>query len=199
MSLCDLGVSIFLLVIVFVLLIGVFISLIVMLSIPQEEEIEIDLSEKIGLEMYPYVFLNGSTFNAKIVVDDFAPDNELIYVQDYLEYLMKDYGMLPDTLIQYKHLNGLYDHNTIFIGTCNMEPHNKFVNIFMDCLSMEENIAMIRLVEKDETTIIQVVGRDFKDTKEALSVLMNHDKYNLSGREIEIRGETGNLTTRITG
>jgi len=155
---------------------------------------------KIGLNKYPNVFLDGRTFNAVIVMDDFSPDNELIIAQNFLEHLMSKYKIKPYTLIQYKHLNGLYNQNTIFIGTCNTNPHNKFVNLFIDCLSMEDNIGIIRLVEKENVTIISVVGKDFKDTEEAVNVLINYEKYDLSGREIQVRNdEKGDVFVRITG
>jgi len=172
---------------------------ILIIALTKEDNNELDLSNRIGVDKYPEVFIDGNVFNAKIVVDDFAPDNELIVVQDYLGHLLESYEMKPDTLIHYKHLSGLYDHNTIFIGTCNMEPHNKFVNLFTDCLSLEENTAIMRLVEKNNITILQVIGKDFQDTEEAVDILINHENYNLSGREIQVKGEGKEIFTRITG
>lgn len=156
--------------------------------------------EKIGMANYPDCFLKGKTFDAVIVVDDFSSDDELVIVQNFVVKLKDRYKLNTDTLIQYKNLNGLYDRNTLFIGTCNTVPHNKFVNLFMDCLSMEDDIAMMRFVDQGNVTIISVVGKDFKDTKEALDVLLDYKKYDLSGTEIQVRNdETGKVFTRITG
>jgi hypothetical protein len=65
---------------------------------------------------------------------------------------------------------------------------------------MEKDISMIRLVEKKNVTIVSIVGYDIKDTKEALNVLLNHEDYNLSGRELQVRNdENGEVFVRITG
>ena len=114
-------------------------------------------------------------------------------------HLMEKYTINDYTLLEYDQIGGIYDKNAIFIGTCHIKVKNKFVNLFMDCLSMEENVGMIRLVEKDDIKIIQVVGYELKDTREAVSVLMNYKDYDLSGKEIQVRGDAGNLTIRITG
>ncbi|MDP3917087.1 MAG: hypothetical protein Q8Q42_02250 [Nanoarchaeota archaeon] len=154
---------------------------------------------KEGLDNYPDFFLKGKTFNGKIVVDDKGPEEDFITAQNFLEALGKKYKLNPDTLIQYGQLDGLYNSNAIFIGTCNTIPKNKFVNIFMDCLSMEKNVGMIRLVENNNVTIVQVVGYDYKDTREAIDVLINSKDYNLAGREVQVRGDLPNLEIRITG
>lgn len=154
---------------------------------------------KEGLNNYPDFFLNGKTFNSKIVVDDQSPEEDFITAQNFLESLDKKYNLKPDTLIHYSQLGELYGQNTIFIGTCNTNPKNRFVNLFLDCLSMEKNIGMIRLVEKDDVTIVEVVGYDSKDTEETINVLMNSKDYDLSGREIQVRGDSPNLEVRITG
>ncbi len=154
----------------------------------------------IGVANFPDAFLNDSTFSAKIVVDDYAPDNELIAVQNFVQYLDEEYNLPPDTSIQYKHVRNIYGQNTIFIGTCAQQPHNKFVNLFVDCLSMEDNIAIMRWVEKGDIKILEVVGKNYQDTEEALYVLIHEDDFNLNGREIQVRGSSfDTLEARITG
>lgn len=155
---------------------------------------------KQGLANFPDSFVKDGIFNGKIVLDYGADDSELVIGQDLLEFIVKSYQIEPYTLIQYNHLSGLYDHNTIFIGTCHTNPKNNFVNLFLDCLSMEKDIAIIRYVEQDNVTIISVAGYSIKDTKRAVDVMMNYSDYNLSGKEIEVRNdEDGNPFVRITG
>jgi hypothetical protein len=157
---------------------------------------------KIGLSQYPDLFLENNTFNAKIVVEDdrYTSDDELVIVQKFVEQLQKKYTLKPYTLIQYSDLPGLYTQNTMYIGTCNTVVHNRFVNVFNDCLSLEKDTAIMRFIQQDNITIISVVGKDYKNTQDALSVLLNYNKYNLSGNEVQVKyNENNEIFTRITG
>lgn len=184
-----------------IIIIVIILATLIITFVKNINEEEINPANMVGLSKYPYVYIENNTFNSKIIAGDSAPDDELVAIQNYLYHLMKNYEMRPDTLIQYKHLSGgLFDQNAIFIGTCNMEPYNKFVNLFTDCLSLEDNTAVMRIVETNNITIIELIGKDFKDTEEAITVLTNYQDYNLSGREVQIRNdENGKIFTRITG
>ena len=160
--------------------------------------------EKFNFEKYPCAFLDKSTFDGLMIYDTFSSDDELLIIQKFVESIQEKFILKPYTVISYKQLHELegdmYSRNTIFIGTCNTKPHNQFVNLFLDCLSMENDIAMMRIFEKNNSTIISVVGKDYKDTEEALYVLENYANYNLSGNEIQVRNdESGAIFIRTTG
>jgi len=134
-------------------------------------------NNQIDLMNYPR-FLNDPL----VVIDDKAPQEDIKSAKLVAESLN------IENLTNYLSIQSIFNKDAIYIGTCDLEPRNKFTDIYVDCLSLKQNQARIRLVspEQEDTKIIFVVGKTINNTRKAAEILANYKKYKLKGNNIEV-------------
>jgi hypothetical protein len=149
-----------------------------------------NLTENAGqaLDMANYPGIMGGSL--LVVVDDNATQADLAAAGAIS-------SKVGGRVVGYGSLASFWQSAAIFVGTCNTEPHNKFANIFADCLSLDRGKATIRLTEMEGRRIVFAIGSDSESTLRAGTVLSNWGGYNLSGTEIEIYGDSGRIGVRI--
>jgi len=118
-------------------------------------------NNQIDLMNYPR-FLNDPL----VVIDDKAPQEDIKSAKLVAESLN------IENLTNYLSIQSIFNKDAIYIGTCDLEPRNKFTDIYVDCLSLKQNQARIRLVSPEQ--------------EKAAEILANYKKYKLKGNNIEV-------------
>jgi len=137
------------------------------------------------LSSYPYHFFEDRKFNANVIVDKDASQTDIDSALELIDSLRKLDSDISDEIKRYPTFSDLNQH-AILIGSCSQEPHNKFVNIYVDCLSMRPNQAIIRIIDHNGAWLLFVVGIDEEHTNHAIKVLADYGKYGLSGQDVEV-------------
>lgn len=145
------------------------------------------------LAEYPRFFAdaNGS-FDARIVIDSEAPAEDrdsAAALQDSLKTRFPD-SRVP--IVEYPAFSDILGEDSILVGSCSPRPQNRFVNIYVDCLSMREHQAIVRVVDKDGVWILSIVGRTPDDTRSAIDALVRGDPR-VRGEDVEVRDLNGTV------
>ena len=143
------------------------------------------------LKFFPQFFLDdNNSFNSVIIVDELADEEDFKSADELLLFFSgidKDPGNIPvESIKKYPKYSNLGLQNAMLIGSCNQEPHNRFVNIYVDCLSMKPEQALIRIVDHNDVWLLFVIGYTPTQTHNAIEVLTNYKEYDLKGQDVEV-------------
>ena len=143
------------------------------------------------LSQYPHWFFDEGNFNGVVIVDSNAQkedkENALIMIEHLRQY---DSSMDESLLKEYPAYSNLGKDNAILIGSCSQEPTNRFANLYLDCVSMLEDQALIRIVHHQGAWLLFIVGYDPERTYDAITMLMDYESYPLSGAGVEVVRES---------
>jgi len=137
------------------------------------------------LSSYPFHFFDERLFDANIIVDKDADQRDIDSAMELIVSLRKLDSTIGDEIKRYPTFSDLSE-NAILIGSCSQEPHNKFVNIYVDCLSMKPKQAIIRIIDHNGSWLLFIVGFDEEHTNHAIQVLKDYHKYDLDGQDVEV-------------
>lgn len=141
------------------------------------------------LKDYPYFFFEkNQSFNALLILDDFVgeedKENARVLLEHYKQY---DKTLTQDIIKTYPtDYSDLTKQNVILIGSCTQEPHNQFINIFVDCLSMREDQAIIRIINNHGAWVLNVMGYSPEQTRNAIEALKNYEDYDFNDYHVEV-------------
>lgn len=193
-----------LLVAAIIILAAAILSLIVIFLVLSQSSTYIELPEDWdnNLSYYPLYFIEEGEFNGIVVVDDDAPQSDIDAANDVVAGLRKavQKGEHSITLTTYTEIRGLYSQNAIFIGTCDLNPRNRFVNLFADCLSLPNGHAIIKVYSNNDSgvTIVHIIGKSLDDTLRAGKVLKDYDKYELRSNQVFVKGQLDRIYVEIS-
>jgi len=147
------------------------------------------------LKHYPYFFFDENSFNGLIIVDDFAPQEDIDTAKILLEHYKTIDSDIDESVIKTypEEYWDLTEQNTILIGSCTQEPHNTFINIFVDCLSMREDQAIIRIIDNHDAWVLNVMGYSPVETRNAVEALINYEDYVMTDYHVEVIRVDGKL------
>lgn len=134
-----------------------------------------DLSE------YPRMFVKNGSFDGAIVIDDRASDEDRASAA-----LLAASLDASERIREYPRFNAIFETDSILVGSCSQEPPNRFVNLWVDCLSMREDQAIIRITETEGSWVLVIVGDTEVDTRRAVEALIDGDPR-IAGEDVEVR------------
>ena len=145
------------------------------------------------LAHYPEFFDAGNgTFDARIVVDSEAPVEDRASAEALASSLEERFPGSAVSVVEYPAFSDILGEDSILVGSCSPRPQNRFVNIYVDCLSMREDQAIVRIVDKDGVWIFAIVGRTPGDTRVAIDALIRGDER-IRGQDVEVRDLNGTI------
>ncbi len=165
----------------------VILCIVLFVNVPEQD---ISFSGQTDMKYYPQFFM-ADNFSAVFVIDDNAIPEDIAAANAIASGL----GIGEPDPVRYGSLEGIGKQNAIFIGTCSAEPHNKFVNIFVDCLSLDSGKAAIRLTKMNGYYILFVVGSNPESTMTAGEALESWKEYGVPGREIIVSRKDNQIET----
>ncbi len=148
----------------------------------------------LDLADYPDYFYKNGNFNAQIVVGEEAPSQDVASAVEMIPPLQQrsnsviSGATLDSEMTEYT----LQSTHLISLGTpCDNQVTAKIMDAEEDCSSyFEEGTGHIYLYESPLGKAWMVVaGGTANDTEKAALVLAENDKYNLSGKAVEVKGE----------
>lgn len=141
------------------------------------------------LKHYPYFFFEkDQSFNAILVIDDFAGEEDYENARMLLEhYKQYDESLTENIIKKYpSEVGDLTKQHSILIGSCTQEPHNQFINLFVDCLSMREDQSIIRIINNRDFWVLNVMGYSPRETKNAIEALINYEDFEFKDYHVEV-------------
>jgi len=152
------------------------------------------------LEDYPYFFFEkNQTFNAVVVIDDYAGQEDINNAVALIEHYKQYDNNINESKVLKKYPTEYWDltkQNTILIGSCTQEPHNQFINIFTDCLSMRKDQAIIRIINNHGAWVLNVMGYSPVETANAIEALKNYEDYKFTDYHVEVVRIDGKIVVR---
>jgi hypothetical protein len=159
---------------------------------PKEGELTKDLVH------YPHFFFDDNQeFTGVIIVDELAEQGDLDSAALLVEALRKYDPTIDEKVVKgFPTYSDLQAKNAILIGSCSQEPHNRFINIYTDCLSMRPEQSLLRVIDHQGTWLLYVAGSTTETTRNAIEVLINFEDYPLEDNDVEVVRENGELIVR---
>ncbi|MDD9952914.1 MAG: hypothetical protein OXR66_01095 [Candidatus Woesearchaeota archaeon] len=148
------------------------------------------------LGQYPHWFFDEEQqFNALMIVDKDASTTDRETARMMLANLREYDASIPDDLVEYP--TNLMANNAIVLGSCSQVPPNKFANLYLDCVSMLEEQALIRIVPHHGVWLLFIVGYDEERTRDAVDMLSRYQEFPLRAQGLEVVREAGTYRVEL--
>ncbi|MBI4452894.1 hypothetical protein HY637_05680 [Candidatus Woesearchaeota archaeon] len=167
-------------------------------------------AEKFDLSMYPYPFIANNTVTALVVIGpdsaDLSAANNVLASLEWNNFYVREekpiwpihdgQGLkLTYPYIQIANKSTINSSvNTVVVGgPCANEAAAVLMNTsqkWPECAKgFEEGKSIIRIYQTDQRTHLLVAGYSKRDTTNAVYILKDYLRYNLSGLSIEVSGD----------
>jgi len=144
------------------------------------EELEADLDQ------YPHWFFDDG-FNGVFIIDSNAEPADHENVRLMIEQLQQYDPSIDESLIKlYPAYSQLTGQNAILIGSCSQVPPNRWSNLFLDCVSMLPEQALVKIVDFKGAWLLFILGYDTDRTRDAIDMLGDYRSYLLQGDTVEV-------------
>jgi hypothetical protein len=148
----------------------------------------------ISLQNYPYPFIKNNAQNALYLVEPISPTIEessgIRRISDSIRPNTKNYR---PTMRIYKPHQVPTESNFILIGNpCDNSLIAKELKISSCKSNLEKDQGLIKLINKERTSILIISGESDEGIRKAVKVLTNKNLYPLTGNQILVNGDYEN-------
>ena len=153
---------------------------------------------QLTLSNYPYPFVKNGVTNGVYIVLPYDYTYSEYNVAEQIATSLAGSDPMPPTIVTDNEMP-MGDYNLVLIGNaCNNQLIFRELNTMNCNLNLLSGQGLLKLLNHDRTSTLIVSG-DSEGMMKAVVVLNNYNFYPLTGREVIVEGEMGNLVLNYGG